>query len=424
MNSQKKLMIIANLGTVLEWAEFTFYAYIIGKIAQLFFPMSDARTGIISAFLIFAIGYLTRPLGAIFFGHMGDRFGRRNALQASLVLMGLSAVGIGLLPTYDVLGIASPILLLIFRCLQGLAVSGEFNGSSIFLMEHAKRLPYLTASWTGCASALGMTLGSLSAMLIALPIMPTWAWRTPFFLGIIICAVGVYLRRKLPETPDFLRSQSKKELFKIPLKIVLQSHKSQFLLAIVLSAALGIYIYVGNIFYAAYLEQSHSLPVYQTKLVVTVGSCLVIFLIPFFSRLADRFNGEKILSCGFLLTALVGPLLYLLPLTHSLVWILIGQIPYAIADAMVGGPLFKYLNDLFPTEVRYTGVSVAWSVSMALFAGTAPMLSEWLQAGLHLNFAPALYITLSSILGFIGLTYATRKKRGKQWHESAQSMGS
>lgn len=419
MQQSTKIITVTCLGTILEWAEFTFYAYIATIISALFFPDIDQRAGMIATFGIFAIGYLMRPLGAILFGYIGDRYGRRTALLSSIMLMGISAMSIGLLPTYHTIGILAPILLLLFRCLQGLAVSGEFNGSSIFLMEHAKKSPYFAASWTGWAAAIGMTLGSFSAMIVVLPSMAEmaeWAWRIPFLAGSLICVCGMYLRLQLDETPTFLALQSNGLTANFPLQKVLQKNLKNFILAIVLASAFGVYIYVGNLFYASFLINSANLPTYQAKLVVTVGALCVVLLFPFIANLADRVGGKKVMMIGFALIIIAGPMLYLVVLTHSLMLILATQLFYAIADAMVGAPLFRFINILFPANVRYTGASFSWSLSMALFAGTAPLLSMWLEIWTHLSYAPAFYISLAGVIGIMALIYITKNHNNKNNH--------
>ncbi len=405
MKQSKKLVTVACIGTVLEWAEFTFYAYIATKISLLFFPNMDHQSGVIAAFVVFAIGYLMRPLGAVLFGFLGDRFGRRSALQASIVLMGLSAVCIGLLPSYQAIGAWAPLLLLLFRCLQGLAVSGEFNGSSIFLMEHARGKLYFAASWTGWAAAIGMMVGSLAALLVALPGVASWAWRIPFLSGAVICVCGFYVRKKFDETPEFLDLLTEKTLQRFPLMQVFRHNWRQFMVATMLAAVTGIYIYVANVFYATHLIKSGGLLSYQAKLVVTIGTVFVILIFPFAAQLADRCGGKRIMRIGLVLMIVAGPLLYLVPLTHSLLLMIIMQLPYAIADALLCAPIFRTVNQLFPANVRYSGASFSWSVSMAVFGGTAPLISTWLQSWTRLSYAPAIYIVVAAFAGLLVLRY-------------------
>ena len=296
MRQLKSIIFIANVGTLLEWAEFTFYAYIADHIAKLFFPQIDPQAGMVATFSVFAIGYLMRPLGAVIFGHMGDKLGRRIALQRSISLMGISSLGLGLLPTYAIAGVYAPILLLLCRCAQGIAVAGEYNGSAIFLIEHAKRRPYLAGSWTGWTAAVGMMSGGLAAALISLPGMPSWAWRIPFLLGAVMCVCGFYLRHRTQETPDFLLLMRREKISKWPFMEAITRHRGHLILTAALAAALGIYIYLGNVYYVTFLAQSSSLSEVQTKIIAALGEAFVIIFFPIGAIIADQYGGIKIIK--------------------------------------------------------------------------------------------------------------------------------
>lgn len=404
MNVSKKLVVVSCLGTVLEWAEFTFYAYIAATVSTLFFPNMSHQKGIIATFVIFAIGYFMRPVGALLFGYIGDRLGRRIALQASILLMGVSAVCIGLLPRYSVIGEWAPALLLLFRCLQGLAVAGEFNGSSIFLMEHAKAGPYYASSWAGWSSAFGMMLGSFAALIVVLPVMADWAWRVPFLSGALICVCGFYLRLQFEETPEFLDLLSSDTLEIFPVIHIFRHHLKNFVIAVIFASISGVYIYVANVFYATHLIKSAGLQSYQAKIVVTVGTLLVMLMFPVAAKLADRYGGRRIMCFGLIMIIIAAPALYLVTLSHSLLSILLVQVIYAIAYVGLIAPLFGVVNELFPVGVRYTGASFAWSVSMAIFGGTAPLIATWLQSFTHLSYSPAIYIMAAAMLGLAAMT--------------------
>lgn len=392
MEHKKKRVIVATLGTFLEWAEFTYYAYIANIIAALFFPELGNRLGLIATFSVFAIGYFFRPLGSLYFGYLGDKKGRRVALQVSIMLMGISSFLIGCLPTYSSIGILAPVLLILLRCTQGFAVSGEFNGSAIYLMEHDLEKPCQAGSWTGFASALGMMFGGLMSAIISFPQMPGWAWRVPFLLGTLSCFCALYFRINLSESPAFLAISKDKKAN--PLNNLFKSHKTQMVKAALLVAALGIYIYIMNVFYAAHLMKHTTLQASETKLIVTIAQGLVVLFIFIIGMFADHVNEKRIIEFGFLGYFIAAPLAYLIPQSNSFSLILTAQIPYALCNAMVGVPIFKLLNDFFPTHIRYSGVSIAWGVSMAIFGGTAPLVANYLQDLSALSFAPVFYILL------------------------------
>jgi len=406
MKDPQKRIFLATIGTFLEWAEFTYYAYITNDIAHLFFPNLSSNLGLVATFSVFALSYFFRPLGALLFGYIGDKYGRRRALQSSMMLMGLSSTLIGCLPTYTSIGVAAPILLLIFRSIQGLAVSGEFNGSAIYLIEHDKHKPSLAGSWTGLASALGMMMGSLLSLLICLPHMPNWAWRLPFLLGAISCGCATIFRNQLSESPDFL--MLKFEKYANPLLILFSYHKKSLAKAMVLIAAIGVYLYIMSIYYGTHLLKYTTLSPVETKWIVTLGQGLVVVFIALIAKYADRYHDKRLLKLGLQGFFIISPLVYLVPQTDSFLLILLTQIGYAFCDALVSVPLFKILNDLFPVQVRYSGISVAWSTSMALFGGTAPLIANYLQENFHVPIAPVFYIFIMASLALLFLSNTAR----------------
>ncbi|KTD10821.1 proline/glycine betaine transporter-like protein [Legionella gratiana] len=399
MENKQKRVIVAAIGTFLEWAEFTYFAYIANIIAALFFPELGSRLGLIATFSVFAVGYFFRPLGSLYFGYLGDKLGRRIALQASILLMGISSLLIGSLPTYNSIGILAPILLVLLRCIQGFAVSGEFNGSAIYLIEHDLEKPCRAGSWTGFASALGMMFGGLMSTLISFHQMPVWAWRVPFLLGTLSCFCALYFRRNLSESPAFLAIT--KEETTNPLKILFNNYKNELLKAALLVASLSIYIYIMNVFYATHLAKYTTLQAAETKLIVTLAQGFVALFIFSIGILADQVNEQRFIAMGLIGYFIAAPLAYLVPQTNSFILILLAQIPYALCNALVGVPIFKLLNDFFPTHIRYSGVSIAWGVSTAIFGGTAPLVAVYLQNLFKLSIAPIFYILLSAAIALL-----------------------
>jgi MHS family proline/betaine transporter-like MFS transporter len=407
MDNKNKRIVTATVGTFLEWAEFTYYAYIANVIAALFFPNLGTNLGLIAAFSVFALGYFFRPLGSVFFGYLGDKLGRCIALQASIMLMGISSLLIGCLPTYTHIGILAPILLMLLRCIQGFAVSGEFNGSAIYLIEHDQDKPCRAGSWTGFASALGMMFGGLMSALIYIPYMPSWAWRIPFLLGTLSCFCAFYFRFSLSESPEFLKIEQRNKAN--PLKILFKNYKKEMLKAALLVAALGIYIYIMNVYYATHLTKYTTLQPADTKLIVTLAQGFVVLFIFLIGLFVDRLNEQNIMKLGLLGYFISAPLAFLIPLTNSFILISLSQIPYALCNALVGVPIFKLLNDRFPTPIRYSGVSISWGVSMAIFGGTAPLIASYLDYLFASSIAPIFYIVLSAVVALFVLRTTTSR---------------
>lgn len=389
---------IVSLGTLLEWAEYTFYGYMALTLSTLFFPASDAKAALIKTFGIFAVGYIMRPLGAIIFGAVGDNLGRRPALMASLWLMGLATFAIGCLPTYATIGIFAPLLLLIMRLLQGMAISGEYNGAGIFLVEKSKRHPCLAGSWVSASAAGGMVLGGIAALITSHPSAPLWAWRAPFLLGGISCFIGLMCRYRLGESPHFLqRDQTVK---RISLLTLIKQYQKSFIIAGAIAAFTGVFVYIGNIYIVVFLKKIVMLPVHHATLFAIFGEIIVAIMIPVMAYVADKTDAYRQYRIGLCLVALFSPITFMLCYTGNYGLIALAMVIYGVLNGVACGPMVKILCDLFPPSVRYTGVSFAWSVSAALFAGTAPLVAEILTIRYNWLIGPSLYVSLIALVTY------------------------
>lgn len=399
-----KTAIYCSIGTLVEWAEFTFYAYMSQKFALLFFPMFDPNTAVLMSFGTFAISYLARPIGGILFGHIGDKHGRNTAFSLSIFLMAIVTLCMGILPTYQTIGFAAPILLVALRFLQGIAVSGEFTGAAVYLIENdTSKKPYLSSSWISTASAAGMLVGSFASLLVSLPSMPAWSWRIPFCIGFLACLLGMYARKKLPETMVYKNLLDACKLEKAPLLAVLKNHKAQILQTMSLAAFVGIYIYICNIWWTTYVVANHYFSTTDAKLLTTIGQGCVVIATPLMAMLAERLGGKLIMKIGFIGAVFFAPLLFFTSSKQFFCLTLLLQIIYAICDAMVTAPMFRFLSSIFPAATRCSGQALGWSVSVAIFGGTAPLLAQYLF--LHnLGFLPAIYVSFSAIVALFMCT--------------------
>lgn len=393
-----KYILAAGIGSLLEWAEFTFYAYMVLLFAHLFFPNVSSHLALYASLGAFSVSYIARPLGSIIFGHIGDKYGRQRALSYSVLLMGWVTLFIGLLPTYDKIGVAAPCLLLLFRFLQGLAVSGEFNGAAIYLVEKHEANSFLTASWVSTFAAAGMLLGSFSAFVVSLPNMPDWAWRVPFLFGSLACAVGFYIRRNLSETADFLKIAQKKLIVKIPLFDVLKLNKMAILKTILIASFVAVYIYLCNVWWVTFAIHFDFLLPSQAKFFATIGQACVVLFTPVMAILADKYFKERLMIVGFLMSFLVAPLLFWSTINVFIYLVLISQILYAVCNAMVTGPMFLYITKLFPIKTRYTGQAASWNLAAAIFGGTAPLIAQFMVSNWHWYYGPVFYVYIFAFL--------------------------
>lgn len=389
---------IISLGTLLEWAEYTFYGYMALTLSGLFFPSSDPKAALVKTFGIFAVGYIMRPLGAILFGTIGDNLGRKPALMASLLLMGFATFAIGCLPTYTTIGIAAPLLLLLMRLLQGLAISGEYNGAGIFLVEKSTIQPCLAGSWVSASAAAGMVVGGIAALLTSHPNAPIWAWRVPFLLGGLSCFLGLWCRYRLTESPHFATQNP--SIKRIPLWQLVVKYKSSFIVAGAIAAFTGIFVYIGNIYVVVFLKQTVHLPMNHATLFAILGEIIVAMMIPIMAYVADRTDAYRQYRLGLCMVALFCPITFMLCYTGDYVLITLAMLLYGTLNGIVCGPMVKILCDQFPAQVRYTGVSFAWSLSAALFAGTAPLIAEIITTRFNWVLGPSLYVSFIAVITY------------------------
>ena len=407
MNSTK-IIFATSIGTLLEWAEFTFFAYMADQLSNLFFSVQDPWLARLKIYAIFATSYFMRPIGAILFGYIGDKYGRKPALINGLFLMAIATFGIGILPTYQTIGMTAPVLLVILRMLQGIAVAGEFNGAAILLTEHNQQCQFLAGSWTSCAAAGGMVIGSMAATILAASTTPLWFWRVPFLLSSIIALLAIYLRRNMQETNIFMAAKKDNKLFKSPLRAAWKYNKKGLLCTAAFSIFISVFVYTGNIYYKSMAVNIGKLSLHTATLIITCGIGLATLLIPIAAVIADKTNGYKMCVLGLLLGIILGPLMMLCAQSGNILLTIIGQIIYAIIDAMVSATFFTLLLQKFQPGTKYSGSSIAWSITTAIFGGSSLLVNELLIGHCKLLNGPGLYISLSALVCAIIVFFTTR----------------
>jgi MHS family proline/betaine transporter-like MFS transporter len=396
-----KAVTAAVIGNVLEWYDFSVYAFVALTIAKKFFPAGNDVSALLATFAAFGIGFVARPLGGILIGRFGDVRGRKAALVLTILLMAAGTTLIGLIPSYESIGVAAPALLVIARLMQGFSAGGEWGGSTTFIVEwspEGRRGFY--GSFQQASVATGLLLGSGIAALISTSLSPQamddWGWRVPFLLGAILGPVGMYLRRNIDETPAFLK------LAKTPAASAPTPGASPLGLA---ARAFGFTIHWTVIFYI-FLSY---MPTFSQKFLKleradalwsnTIGVLLLVVAIPVFGKLSDRVGRKPLLlaSCiAFIL--LPDPILTLMLSGPSFGAAILMQLLFALCIALYSGAGPAAIAEIFPTRTRSTWMTTGYALSVAIFGGFAPFIATWLIDTTGVPIAPVFYVMAASVI--------------------------
>jgi MHS family proline/betaine transporter-like MFS transporter len=387
------------IGNVLEWFDFAVYGYFAADIGRQFFPQSNPTAQQLLAFAVFALGFFARPIGSLALGTIGDRIGRRALLTVSIVLMGGSTMLLGLLPTYQQIGVAAPILLVTMRLIQGFSVGGEFTGSMVFTTEASSALTRgIVSSSTAAGVTIGFILGSGSAWLVNSLLEPaqvaSWGWRIPFVTSVVFCIVGWFLRRGLHETAEGVKAAS----IRPPL---IPSIIADWLPML---QTFGIVATTNAAYYLTFtymVDRRKSLAGGGSVFLLANTLSLVFVLLakPFGGWLSDKVGRRRLM---IILTIAIMALIYpcfQFMLSGTPQMFVLGQILLAIPLGMALGLQGAMVVEIFPLRTRVTSMSIAYSVTLALAGGTAPLVSAWLIDLIHQPLAPAYYVMLHGVVG-------------------------
>ena len=400
------------VGNILEWYDFAVYGFFAATIGNLFFPSTDPATSLIASFGAFAAGFLMRPVGAILFGHVGDLIGRKKALTLSVMMMAIPTFLVGLLPTYEHIGLAAAALLVLLRMIQGVSVGGEYTSSFIFLVEHApEHRRGFFGSWSLIGASGGIMLGSaIGALITSLTTeaeLAAWGWRIPFLSGVIVGLIGLIIRRGIPEPPV-----SDKPHGSPLLEAVTKSWKG-LLQAVGLNMMGAVTFYTIFIYMTTWLVNQVGETRTEALEINTFSMIVLAIVVPIAALLSDRIGRKPFILLGSSGIAVFGyPLVWLMH-HPDYTMILLGQIGFAVLLGTFSGVIPVTMAELFPRGVRVSAASLSYNLPYALFGGTAPMVAAWLVSESHDAMAISWYVTGIALFTFlVSLTvYETRGSR-------------
>ncbi|WP_167133189.1 MFS transporter [Paramicrobacterium chengjingii] len=409
------------VGTAVEYYDFFVYGTAAALVLNgLFFPSFDPVVGTLAAFATFAVGFIVRPIGSVIFGHIGDRFGRKKSLVLSLLLMGVATLVIGLLPNYDDVGVLAPILLVTLRCIQGIALGGEWGGATVLASEYAR--PHnrgFVGSLVQLGSPIGLLLASGVFALVALlpdEALVSWGWRLPFLLSGVMVAIGLYIRLNLLESPEFIRARAAGEMSsKVPAIDVFRYSWRELITAICIRFAPDIGFYVFGTFIVSYAVATVGFERESILIGVSVAAGIEICTIPLFGKLSDKFGRRPLYLIGAVWWAIIAFPAFWLVNTGStaLAWIAI-IITLAIGHAMLWSMAASLNSELFPTRYRLTGANFGLNISAIVAGGPAALIASslviWAGGG---SWAVSLYVVLAAAVSFVAMLLApeTSKRR-------------
>ena len=380
----RRVVTSALVGASIEWYDFFLYGVVAGIVFnKLYFPAGDPLVATMLAYATFAVGFVTRPLGGVIFGHFGDKIGRKSMLILTLMIMGVATFLIGLVPTYDSIGIWAPIALLVLRVCQGIGLGGEWGGAVLMAYEYApkeKRGFYASLPQIGLAIGLCLASGvvALLSSLLTNEQFLAWGWRLAFLLSGAMVGVGLYIRLKVQETPEFEALKARNAEARIPFMDMLRRYPGNVLKGMGARYIDGVFFNIFGVFSIAYLTNTIKITRTEALLGVIASALVMIVSIPFFVRLSERLGRPRVYMWGSLITAIAAfPGFWLM--THSggnvlLVWLAI-IVPFGILYASVYGPEAALFCDLFDAKVRYTGISFVYQFSGIFASGITPIVA-------------------------------------------------
>ncbi|MBT2103097.1 MFS transporter [Enterobacter mori] len=417
LRKNKKVLIASLTGSSIEWFDYFLYGTAAALVFnKIFFPMVDPVIGLILSYLSFSLTFFIRPIGGVLFAHIGDRIGRKKTLVLTLSLMGGATVTIGMLPTYDMIGMWAPALLILMRIIQGMGIGGEWGGALLLAYEYA---PEKRKGFFGSIPQAGVTIGMLMATFIV-SLMTlfseedflSWGWRIPFLLSSILVLIGLWIRKDIDETPDFQKVKQSGQVAKAPLRDTLKHHWREVLIAAGLKVVETAPFYIFSTFVVSYATTTLTYQKSQALEAVTLGALVATIMIPLMGLLSDKIGRQRMYAVSvFVLGLFIVPWFMLLNTGTTWGIVLATVIAFGVLWAPVTAVLGTLCSEIFSANVRYTGITLGYQLGAALAGGTAPLIATGLLAKYDGDWVPvAWYLAVTVVISLIAIFCASRVK--------------
>ncbi|MGM8451271.1 MFS transporter [Enterobacter hormaechei] len=425
LRKNKKVLIASLTGSSIEWFDYFLYGTAAALVFnKIFFPMVDPVIGLILSYLSFSLTFFIRPIGGVLFAHIGDRIGRKKTLVLTLSLMGGATVMIDLLPTYDMIGMCAPALLILMRIIQGMGIGGEWGGALLLAYEYA---PEKRKGFFGSIPQAGVTIGMLMATFIV-SLMTlfseedflSWGWRIPFLLSSVLVILGLWIRKDIDETPDFQKVKKSGQVAKAPLRDTIKHHWREVLIAAGLKVVETAPFYIFSTFVVSYATTTLTYQKSQALEAVTLGALVATIMIPLMGLLSDRVGRQRMYAVSvFVLGLFIVPWFMLLNTGTTWGIVLATVIAFGVLWAPVTAVLGTLCSEIFSANVRYTGITLGYQLGAALAGGTAPLIATGLLAKYDGDWVPvAWYLGVTVAISLIAIFCASRINRER--HLQAQ----
>lgn len=403
------------IGSTIEWYDFFLYGTASALVfGDVFFPTGDPFVSRLLAFASFGVAFLARPLGGILFGHLGDKYGRKPVLVATLLIMGLSTGLVGALPSYEAIGITAPIILVSLRILQGISVGGEYGGAVLMAVEHAdEKNKSFYGSWVQAGSPAGLILCNTVFLVAAVGFSGSeWAWRIPFFISFLLVAVGLYIRTRIAESPEFRAAQEQQEVKRSPLAGVLRIAKLRTVLVSLAYVGAGVTVYIVAVFSLSFgtVELNYSME--QMLMLVVVGQAAAFVAMLIFGKLGDRVPYHKVFIVGCALMGLMSVPWMLGMQAENPVWAAIGFVLISIPYAAVYASMAVFFATTFETTIGYTGLSTGYQFGTVISSAIAPTIALSLLEATNSAWSIVAYMLISCLVS-AGAAIALQRQKVK-----------